>query len=577
LEKRKARHEQYQSLSYQPPAAKGKHELAKHLREGTRPAAENGEPWADAEFAGEVQSTREGKQFASPRSVSNWRKGKSLPAEIGPILRALFGPPNTNRHGTARGELRKAFQAARAEKNAAALRRAKRDPAGGTWVVQDEQFVLDRALRATDKRAAADPIRQQLQSAARFMAEDLASRARRLSNSRTWGGITTAAEAFQTVTCLGPSQVLERLGEAYALLLRLGRFLETDARVRSDPMLMDDPLSPDIHGCLTDLVRTAAPWLRGFPTVAAMDDAAGKALVRADLFEPVREFTRIAREHETISARDADEIESLAKTADAQDFEGQKAGTRAVGSAKNLLLAAAELVAAFLAATPDSVSRSLLVQRVLASLTAAQTQIEAITAALPDDLRYALRALVEEGQRLDEASSPTVAIPPDLEAQARALILEGHPPPAEWRPLIHNLSFAGTRLESLDPLAGLTALRRLYLDGTQVSDVSPLAGLTALQVLDLDGTQVSDVSPLAGLTALHDLYLRGTQVSDVSPLAELTALRGLYLDGTQVSDVLPLTRLNALEELNLEGTRVRNVSAFAGLPILIRFGKRKRT
>jgi hypothetical protein len=28
LEKRKARHEQYQSLSYQPPAAKGKHELA---------------------------------------------------------------------------------------------------------------------------------------------------------------------------------------------------------------------------------------------------------------------------------------------------------------------------------------------------------------------------------------------------------------------------------------------------------------------------------------------------------------------------------------------------------------------
>jgi hypothetical protein len=104
--------------------------LARHLASGTRPATDGGEPWKDADFARDVQSSRVRNEFASPRSVSNWRKGKNLPTEIEPILRALFGPPSSDRHGAAREELRQAFQAARAEKNAELFASAKQDPAG---------------------------------------------------------------------------------------------------------------------------------------------------------------------------------------------------------------------------------------------------------------------------------------------------------------------------------------------------------------------------------------------------------------------------------------------------------------
>ena len=125
-------------------------------------------------------------------------------------------------------------------------------------------------------------MRQQLQVAIREFAATLADRAKRLSNSPLWGDLPATAAAFHAVVDGDPLRMPEQLGIAYARLLRLGRFLETNSRVRDDPMQEHDPLDPDIHGLLTDLVRTAAPWLRGFPTVAAWDDAAGKALVRAE-------------------------------------------------------------------------------------------------------------------------------------------------------------------------------------------------------------------------------------------------------------------------------------------------------
>ncbi len=226
------------------------------------------------------------------------------------------------------------------------IARTKPDPAGQRWVVEGEQLVIDRTERLTDRRAARDPLRQQLQVAIREFAATLADRAKRLSNSPLWGDLSAAAMAFHAVVDGDPLQMPERLGFAYAGLLRLGRFLETDLRVRDDPAQEHDPLDPDIHGLLTDLVQTAAPWLRGFPTVAAWDDAAGKVLVRANLFEPARDFARIARRLEAIPERDAAEMELLAATANVDDYQGRKAGSRTVGGAKNLMLAAAMLVAA---------------------------------------------------------------------------------------------------------------------------------------------------------------------------------------------------------------------------------------
>jgi hypothetical protein len=368
----------------------------------------------------------------------------------------------------------------------------------------------------------------------------------------------------------------EQLGAAYARLLRLGRFLETDSRVQNDPAQEHDPLDPDIHGLLTDLVRTAAPWLRGFPTVAAWDDEADKALVRAELFQPARNFTRIARRLQAISRRDAAEMELLAETADVDDYQGRKAGNRAVGGAKNLMLAAATIVAAasLEQAPPAASARSLVIRRAGQTLAESEAEVEAFFVTLPNDLRNALRVLVQEGRRLNEPMPPRAPspaeqlVPDDVEARARTMILQGHAPPSEWQGFIHSLDLSFTALDSLTQLSGLNALRHLDLWNTQISDLASLSGLTSLQYLDLTGTQVSDLTPLSGLSNLRNLDLRRTQVCDLTPVAGLGALESLDAAFTDVSDLAPLSRLTGLQHLDLWGTQISNVAPLSSLTAL---------
>jgi Leucine-rich repeat (LRR) protein len=563
--------------------------LAAHLANGTRPATAAGEPWTDAEFAGEVRSTRDDVPTVSPRSVSNWRKGTALPVEIEPILRALFGP--SDRHAAAREELRLAFLAARAEKFA----HAKPDPAGPTWVAKGDQLAIDRTTTPSDAAAAANPVRQQLQRAIAGMASDLVAPAKRLENTRTWGRLSATAEKFGAVVACDPATMPERLGDAYALLLPLGRFLETDVRVQRDPLATDGPLDPDIHGLLSDMVRLAAPWLRGFPTVAAMDDAAGKFLARMDLIQPAREFVRVARAQNVLSERDAAEMEELGEAADADDFQGQKAGNRAVGGAKNLMLAAAGVLATFLsgAVASDFATRSLLVQRAGATLATAADEVQAVAETLPDDLRHALLALVAEGKRVDLAApmlapaAPEPPVPKDVEQQARAMILAGQAPPASWRLLIRDLDLSPADEEKAKSLAGdppqpgsafafrrtdlladLTAMERLNLGLTQVSDIAPLANLTALEYLQLSNTLVSDIAPLADLSTLQDLWLDDTRVGDITPLARLADLRTLWLNNTLVINLAPLAGLSRLQYLTLNDTAVSDISPITGFAFL---------
>ena len=573
--------------------------LAKFLTGGVRPATANGEPWTYAEFAREVVSSRvKDDPSVSASSVSNWCRGLALPTQIGPIERALFGPSTSNRHEQERNALRDAFRMARAE----LINRDKQVPAAPRWIsTDDETLAIDHGARPTDRQAAAKTSQQQLQLALREMAQELSEASARLANSPVWASLPTTSAKFYAVMADDPLKMPKRLGLAYPLMLRLGQFLATDTRVQRDPSSADGPLDPDIHGLLTTLVRTAAPWLREFPTVARWDDEAGKALVRADLFQPAREFVHIAHAHQMISTYDENEMNLLAEVANAADYQGQKAGSRAVGGATNLMIAMAGAVAR---SQPHSVgqpaTRSLLAQRAESALAAAQSQVEQLAATRSEDVRQALWGLVNDLSSANFAKTEITTsgfeidvneVFVNIEEQAKGMILAGHAPPMVWSPFILELDFsterqpldlgllasltalqtlrlARTQVSDMTPLASLTTLQTLDLEGTQVSDVTPLAGLTALQMLHLGGTPVSDVTPLAGLTALQILHLEGTQVSDVTPLASLTALQTLTLVGTQVSDVTPLASLIALRMLTLEGTQVSDVTPLASLTAL---------
>jgi hypothetical protein len=493
-------------------------------------------------------------------------------AYLAQLLAAMVGVINAGEYGRV---IVDTWRRRQLIEHSTAIASAEPDVAGSRWIAEDDQFAIDRTSGQTDVSAAANPLRQQLQIAICNAAVELADVAKRISNTGTWGRLSPTAKILHNLLAADPMTLPNHLGEAYAAMLRLGRFLETDIRVQHDGLSSDDPLDPDIHGLLSDVVQMAAPWLRGFPTVAAWDDESGKALVRADLFQPARNFIRIARTQHVISERDSSEIEMLAEAANIVDYQGQKAGNRAVGSAKNLLLVVAGTVATFLSGSvaSDFATRSMLVQRAGATLAAAESEVEAFAATFPNDLRQALRALVKERQSfsnlaIDPARSGPL-IPPDIEKQARAMILDGIAPPAAWHPHIQRLDFSRSLLTSLSLLSNLTALRGLSLRNTKASDLSPISQLTTLHSLNLISTPVSDLSALSGLASMRSLYLRGTKVSDLSPLSNLRVLQNLNLINTLVGDLSPLSNLVTLQFLYLMNTHVSDASPLASLTALI--------
>ena len=106
-------------------------------------------------------------------------------------------------------------------------------------------------------------------------------------------------------------------------------------------------------------------------------------------------------------------------------------------------------------------------------------------------------------------------------------------------------------LSDLSPLAGLTALTRLFLAFTNIRDLSPLAGLKRLACLDLSYNEKlsGDLKPLAGLTALAHLELRDSlNIADFTPLGQLPALAYLDLKGAKKSraDLGPLAERKGL-------------------------------
>jgi len=234
------------------------------------------------------------------------------------------------------------------------------------------------------------------------MATELAGDTVRLGNSPIWRKLPTAAQKLAGLLSGDPLETPSKLGTLYPLVLQLGQFLETDARVQKDPLSSDGPLAPEIHGPLTTLVRTVAPWLRGFPTIAVQDDEAGKMLIRADLFQSARDFTRTAAAQKSITDPDAKELEILAEIAGEKGNLAEKASNRFVASAQNLQLAVASILAARLA-DPDAPGFAYdtpLVQRASATMARAEpADMRALAATRPDDLRYAIEAVTAESRR----------------------------------------------------------------------------------------------------------------------------------------------------------------------------------
>lgn len=156
---------------------------------------------------------------------------------------------------------------------------------------------------------------------------------------------------------------------------------------------------------------------------------------------------------------------------------------------------------------------------------------------------------------------------------------------------IDALDLSGNEyLQTIEPLAALTNLKRLNLSGTTIADLTPIRNLTGLVELDLSGTTIEDISalkysdklvrlrisntPVSDITVvqempqLEELDISDTGVTDLSPIAGLSSLKVLNMESAPVADLTPLQFLVGMRELNASKTFLTNLTPLSGLKAL---------
>lgn len=127
---------------------------------------------------------------------------------------------------------------------------------------------------------------------------------------------------------------------------------------------------------------------------------------------------------------------------------------------------------------------------------------------------------------------------------------------------LENLEIAHSGLQSFQPLAALTGLRRLSLSVChKLPDLEGIGALQALRCLHLDEVpRITDLDCLTGLGNLECLTISDArQIASVAPLEALQNLKALWIAGARTTitdgDLSPLTRLPKLAMLTVGNKR----------------------
>jgi hypothetical protein len=291
---------------------------------------------------------------------------------------------------------------------------AKPSPVGVKFVQQDERLAIDPSGDETDVEATTNAITQQLYEGVKRRAEDFVPIAFRLNNQPGWQGIGDAAKRFAAATTSNLSEIPLNIGNVYDSVVELGSYLELDHRLRISQEASGTPLEPEVQRALSDLVRSAAPWIRRFPTARALDDEAGAFLARTELYGPAVLVADCAEDTELISSNDATTLRHLVETARRGELQGRKAGTRSAASIRNLALSAAGIATTFVlsAVSSDFATKSPLVARAGTFLAAAEASLMQLFSDSPADIQHALRAMLDELRKKSDEDNP-IAPPRD--------------------------------------------------------------------------------------------------------------------------------------------------------------------
>jgi Leucine-rich repeat (LRR) protein len=133
----------------------------------------------------------------------------------------------------------------------------------------------------------------------------------------------------------------------------------------------------------------------------------------------------------------------------------------------------------------------------------------------------------------------------------------------EWveRQDIVELCLMFNRIQRIEKLEGMSALRRLNLRANRITEIGGLSGCTQLQELELYENQIHRLEGLEGLSSLTVLDVSYNKITRITGLesAGLTSLRKLYLAQNEIAEIEGLANLPGLRLLELGSNKIRRI------------------
>ena len=300
------------------------------------------------------------------------------------------------------------------------------------WVQKDDQLVPAPGGSEADETVAAETATQRSQALVRDKADTLARLANQLSNQldSDWAGIGEATREFATELAKAAADLAGEIDPLWHLFLRLSSFLAMDDRALSRIGGLTRPLPEPLHRALSDLVGSAALWLRRFPTARGMDDQRrASGAEQPDAPEPVglaEALVAAARDEPLIPPAAAKRLSESLKMARERSVPGDKAAAESENGIYNLLIkmgsTATDAMLANLRFGSDA-DRELHkhIKHVLHAIEDHPRIGAYLKAHFPDDLRHAFEQLMREAKESpgafeipperEEGSGPSVAGP----------------------------------------------------------------------------------------------------------------------------------------------------------------------
>jgi Leucine Rich repeats (2 copies) len=277
----------------------------------------------------------------------------------------------------------------------------EQNPLGAQFEPVDDYLEIAASGVSTDREVAKNITTQQLHEQVKRKADELASKAMRLANQPGWQAAAATSERFRRLVQRDIESVADQIAEVWGELVSLGSFLEQDTDLRQKRDGFTEPLEPEQRRPLVDLLQTAGPWVRRFPTARELDDQHASFHERRDELSGARELLSVVQYQKVIQRNDADMFETALGGNERLGHQTKKAHAFGVFSVRNIAyrvigIAAAGLATGATAYVGSETAKGLvLTQKAVRLIVSAEEPLLRFLSGLPADIRAGVRALLD--------------------------------------------------------------------------------------------------------------------------------------------------------------------------------------